>query len=110
MCKDMKVALFNGTIATTNGVYKVSDIDIDSAKKLICKNGFISAIGHESTAEIISDLFGMDIPMNRIQFRQKVRQKAVVFKLNQRPPEGSVLTRDEIEKIGYSLKLMERLE
>lgn len=110
MCRDMKVALFNGTIATTNGVYKVSDIDIDSAKKLICKNGFISAIGHESTAEIISDLFGMDIPMNRIQFRQKVGQKAVVFKLNQRPPEGSVLSRDEIEKIGYSLKLMERLE
>lgn len=110
MCRDMKVALFNGTIATTNGVYKVSDIDIDSAKKLIFKNGFISAIGHESTAEIISDLFGMDIPMNRIQFKQKVGQKAVVFKLNQRPPEGSVLSRDEIEKIGYSLKLMERLE
>lgn len=110
MGKGMKVALFNGTIATTNGIYKISDIDIESAKKLIGEMGFISAIGHESTADIMSDLFDMDIPMNRIQFRQQVGQKAVVFKLDQRPPEGIVLNRKEIEDIGYSLKLMERLE
>ncbi len=106
----MKVGLFNGTVATTNGLYKITDIDLDSAKKLIEKNGFISAIGHGSTAEIMSDLFNMDIDMNRIQFKQKVGQKAVVFKLNKRPPEGVVLTREEVESIGYSLKLMERLE
>ncbi|SKC89760.1 YddF family protein [Maledivibacter halophilus] len=110
MGQSMEVALFNGTIATTNGIYKISDIDIDSAKKLIYKNGFISAIGHESTAEIMSELFKIDISMNRIQFRQQVGQKAIVFKLNKRPPEGIVLSREEIEKIGYSFKLMERLE
>ena len=106
----MKVGIFNGTVATTNGVYKISDIDVDSAKKLICKNGFISAIGHKSTAEAISDSFNMNIPMSRINFKQQVGQKAVVFKLNKRPPEGSILCRDEIEQIGYSFKLMERLE
>ncbi|MTI66753.1 MAG: DUF1874 domain-containing protein [Firmicutes bacterium] len=106
----MKVGIFNGTVATTNGVYKISDIDIKEAKKLLLKNGFISAIGHKSTAEAISDAFEMDIPMNRINFKQKVSQKAVVFKLNKRPPEGSILSREEIEKIGYSFKLMERLK
>ena len=106
----LKVGIFNGTVATTNGVYKISDIDVDSAKKLICKNGFISAIGHKSTAEAISDSFNMNIPMSRINFKQQVGQKAVVFKLNKRPPEGSILCREEIEQIGYSFKLMERLE
>jgi len=106
----MKVGIFNGTVATTNGVYKISDIDVDNAKMLICKNGFISAIGHRSTAEAISDSFNINIPMSRINFKQQVGQKAVVFKLNKRPPEGSILCRDEIERIGYSFKLMERLE
>ncbi len=110
MDDDMKVGIFNGTIATTNGVYKISDIDVNDAKKLICKNGFISAIGHQSTAEAISDSLNMHIPMKRIDFKQQVGQKAVVFKLKKRPPEGSILCRDEIEKIGYSFKLMERLE
>ena len=110
MDKGMEIGIFNGTIATTNGVYKISDINIDDAKKLICKNGFISAIGHKSTAEAISDTFNMNIPMSRIDFRQQVGQKAVVFKLNKRPPEGSILCRTEIEEIGYSFKLMERLE
>lgn len=106
----MKVGIFNGTVATTNGVYKISDISVDDARALICKYGFISAIGHKSTAEAISDAFNINIPMDRINFKQQVGQKAVVFKLNERPPEGSILCREEIETIGYSFKLMERLE
>lgn len=110
MANDMKIGIFNGTIATTNGVYRITDISIDEAKELIYKNGFISAIGHKSTAEAISDSFNINIPMNRIDFKQQVGQKAIVFKLNKRPPEGSILSRDEIDLIGYSFKLMERLE
>lgn len=110
MSTGMKVGIFNGTIATTNGIYKISDITIDQAKKLIHENGFISAIGHKATAEAISDCFNIHIPMNRIDFKQQVEQKAIVFKLNKRPPEGSILCRTEIEAIGYSFKLMERLE
>lgn len=110
MSTNMKVGIFNGTIATTNGVYKISDITIAEAKKLICENGFISAIGHEATAEAISDCFNINIPMNRIDFKQQVGQKAIVFKLNKRPPEGSILCRSELESIGYSFKLMERLD
>lgn len=110
MNSNMKVGIFNGTIATTNGLYRVSDITIDEAKKLMSKNGFISAIGHNSTAEAISDSFNMNIPMSRIDFKQQIGQKAIVFKLNRRPPEGSILSRAEIDEIGYSFKLMERLE
>ena len=106
----MKVGIFNGTVATTNGLYRVSDLTIDQAKEILSENGYVSAIGHESTAKIISELMEMDIPMNRINFAQMVGQKAVVFKLNRRPKEGTVLTREQVEKVGYSFKLMERLE
>ena len=108
--KDLPVGLFNGTVATTNGLYRIKDIKLETAKNYIKQNGFISAIGHEATAEIMSDLFEIKIPMNRIQFQQEVGQWAIVFKLNQRPPEGEVLERKELERIGYSFKIMERLE
>lgn len=108
--KKLPVGLFNGTVVTTNGLYRIEDIGIEQAKRYIWQNDFISAIGHEATAEIMSELLEIDIPMNRIQFQQKVGQMAIVFKLNKRPPEGEVLDRKEIEEIGYSLKMMERLE
>ncbi len=104
------IALFNGTIATTNGLYRIDDISIPEAKALIDTHGFISAIGHESTAQIMSDVFEQDIKMSRIQFRQQIGQLAIVFKLNKRPAEGSILVRDEIERIGYTFKIMRRLE
>ncbi|MDF2614539.1 MAG: hypothetical protein K0S71_2325 [Clostridia bacterium] len=108
--KKLPIALFNGTIATTNGVYSIKDIDFETAKKYIYEYGFISAIGHDATAEIMSEIVGITIPRNRIQFYQQIGQLAIVFKLNERPPEGIVLDRKEIERIGYCFKIMERLE
>lgn len=108
--ENLPVGLFNGTVATTNGLYRITDIDVKLARKYIVENGFISAIGHEATADIMSDLLDSKIIMNRIQFHQEVGQLAIVFKLNERPPEGEILNREELERIGYSLKLMERLE
>lgn len=107
---NLPIALFNGTVATTNGIYSIQDIDLDTAKEYIKKNGFISAIGHEATAEIMSKLLDAEIPMNRIQFYQQVGQVAIVFKLNERPAEGIVLNREQVEKVGYRLKIMNRLE
>lgn len=108
--KGLPIALFNGVVATTNGLYKISDISIDDAKERIQNNSILSAIGHEATAKIMSEIFEIHIEMNRIQFEQKVGQKAIVFKLNKRPPEGVVLNREEVEQIGYGFKLMERIE
>jgi len=108
--ENLPIGLFNGTVATTNGLYRINDIDVDMAKRYIKQYGFISAIGHKATAEIMSELLGINIPMNRIQFHQEIGQIAVVFKLNERPPEGDILNRQEMERIGYSFKIMERLE
>jgi len=106
----LSIAFLNGTVATTNGIYRISDIDFETARRLVKESPYISAIGHEGTAEIMTELLGVEIAFNRIQFEQKVNQIAIVFKLNKRPIEGVILSRQEVIEVGYSLKLMERLE
>ncbi|TCT15406.1 uncharacterized protein DUF1874 [Natranaerovirga pectinivora] len=97
-------------MVTTNGLYSVEDIDVETAKVYVKENGFISAVGHEATAEILSEILESSIPMNRIQFQQEVGQIAIIFKLNIRPDEGVILNKEEIHKVGFSLKKMLRIE
>jgi len=110
MQNNLPIAVFNGVVCTSNGLFKVSDISVEEARKMVNENDVISAVGHESTAEIITELLGVEIPMNRIQFHQAPGQLAIVFKLNVRPQEGYILNRQEITDVGYSFKLLQRLE
>lgn len=102
----MKLALLNTTIATVDGSFDVRTIDLDSARKLAQSNELLSAIGHESTAQIMTELLGIPVKANRIQFAQELGQIALVFKLKGRVPEGKILSREEIEEIGYEFKTM----
>lgn len=106
----MKIALLNTTIATTDGIYEVKTIDLETAKKLIQGQELDSAIGHESTAQIMTELLGVPVAVNRQMFAHEEGQTAIVFKLKGRPPEGKIFNRDEIEAIGYEFKTMIRLK
>ena len=75
---------------------------------MLVANGFQSAIGHQSTADIISTLLGVECPMNRIMYRQDIGDYALVFKLNGRPEEGKILSVADIEEIGYSWGILAR--
>ncbi len=105
----MTIAILNTPILTGEGTYKLSNITLEQAQKLINSNEFTSYIGHQATAEIISILLGTEVPMNRGQFKQEVGQKAIIFKLKSRLQEGKILTTtQEIEEIGYEFQLLER--
>lgn len=80
----------------------------DAAKTLITGNAWQSAIGHASTAEILSDLLGVLVPVARIQYEQQPGEQALVFKLRGRAPEGVILDRSQIEEIGYDFGLLTR--
>lgn len=103
-----KLALLNTSIITVPGNYELEDITLKTAKELVSKNELDSAIGHASTAEIMTTLLGVEIPVNRQMFQQQVGQEALVFKLNGRPEEGKILTTEEIEQIGYKFQLLTR--
>ena len=102
------IALLNTSIATIDGTYTLETITLDQAKELIEGKETVSAIGHASTAQILTELLGIDVPVNRIQFEQQAGQVALVFKLNGRPLEGKILSREEIESIGYKFQILRR--
>ena len=108
----MKLALLNTSILTTAGEYHLTDITLDEARNLVKKHrdNLNSAIGHASSAEIMTTLLGVDVPVNRQMFVQEVGQQALVFKLNGRPQEGKILSAEEIAAIGYKFQILKRLK
>ncbi|MFP4456747.1 MAG: STIV orfB116 family protein [Clostridia bacterium] len=110
MSEKYPVALFNGVIITADGKYVISALSEEKAKELVDEYGFISAIGHDATAKILSGILQKEVKKNRIQYRQAPTQFAIALKLNKRPKEGVVLGVEEMLEIGYRLKLIERVE
>jgi hypothetical protein len=104
----MKLALLNTSIITNDGLYSLKSIGLREAQHLALTHDLDSAVGHEATAQVMSELLGVEVAFNRQMFAQEVGQQALVFKLNGRLMEGVVLTRQEIEEIGYSWKLLTR--
>ena len=105
-----KVLLLNAAVLTANGTFRLSNIALEDVKNMLTEENIMSAIGHNATADIMSELIGITIPANRIQAKQEAGQKAIIFKLLKRPEEGKILNREEIEEIGYEFLLLERLE
>lgn len=105
-----KLALLNTSILTTAGNYTLRDITLDQALQIVAENAdnLDSAIGHASTAEIMTTLLGVNVPVNRQMFAQEVGQQSLVFKLNGRPEEGKILTVAEINEIGYKFQILTR--
>ena len=106
----MKLAILNTSILTTTGTFKLQDITLEQAQQLVQDNEILSAVGHQSTADILTTLLGIEVPMNRIMFEQETGQRALVFKLNGRPEEGKILTQQEIEEIGYKFQILIKLK
>lgn len=94
--------------------YAISEIlirklDISEVRDMLMKEEFVSAIGHKATAEFLSKLLGIEIPMNRIMVKLGISDTILVFQLGVRLEEGKVLSEDEIRNIPfefYVIKLM----
>lgn len=100
--------ILNTSILTVYGSYWYEPISVADAKDLVSR-GFESAVGHQSTCDILSALLDVNVPMNRVQYVQGVGDIALVFKLKSRPEEGKILTADEIEAIGYEFGRLVRV-
>jgi 5-bromo-4-chloroindolyl phosphate hydrolysis protein len=81
-------------------------IDAEAARKIL-SGGFVSAIGHEATAQLLSKLLGIQVPENRVSVFMEKGDKAVHFFLRQRLSEGAVLGEAELSKLDYWIILSE---
>jgi hypothetical protein len=70
---------------------RVEKVATSEVKEILSKSHFISVIGHEGTAELISKKLGLPVSANRIQVKLERGDILVVFQLLQRLPEGTLL-------------------
>ncbi len=103
------LTLLNTSILTAYGSYRYEPLSLELAQQLVAE-GFVSAVGHDSTAQILSALLGVAVPVNRFDYQQYPGEQAVIFKLKRRPPEGAILTAEELQSIGYEFGLLTRLD
>lgn len=103
-----RLAVLNTSIVTTDGTYTLESITPERAVELAAGADLDSAVGHDSTAAILSTILGREIPVCRQLFAQQAGQRALVFKLNGRPEPGVELSREQLEEIGFSFKLLTR--
>lgn len=107
-----KLALLDSSVLTTNGCYYLDDISLEDVRELVDGNidNLDSAVGHQATAEIMTTLLGVDVPVNRQSqmFQHGVGQRAIVFNFYGHPQEGKILTAAEIEQIGYKFQILTR--
>lgn len=108
--KDNHIALLNVTIAVFDGdeaEFKIKRINVEQARYLTA-DGFVSYIGHDSTATVLSEILGQEVKPNRVEFKFSPNGRAICLKLNGRLPEGRILALNELNEFGYTLYLMER--
>jgi hypothetical protein len=85
---------------------KLRRVTVEEAREIL-SGGFISAVGHEATARVLSQLLGIQVPMERRTIFLKPGDKAVHFFLKSRLPEGVVLDEEQLRRLDYWLVLSE---
>ncbi len=100
--------ILNSPVMTSYGLWQYEPISVLEAKKIIDYHDgeFTSAIGHESTAKLLSELLEEDIQVNRIKAELKVGDHAIVFILKTRAPELKIYTKEELMNMDWELGLI----
>ena len=89
---------FSLSMLTPPTTVKVLEVSGDDVKDIL-KDSFVSAVGHEATAKIISTQLNIQVPVNRISIKLTSGDVLVVFQLLVRLPEGKILSEDEMKQV-----------
>jgi hypothetical protein len=99
-----------GMLTTRKTTLYVEEVDEATAVNVIAtmksKGELISAVGHESTAKILTEICGVEIESNRIPIKLQPKDVVIIFQLIDRLPEGKILTSDEIRALKYKFYLV----
>jgi len=87
-----------GMLKNEQGSFTYQKITLEEAREL-AKQEFISAVGHEATAQLMSYLLGVQVPFNRIQIAVKPGDILLVCQVHIRLEEGKILSLPELQKL-----------
>lgn len=104
----MMIALLNTSIlpAGQDRVAVATAISRNVARGLVASLGTQSHIGHSATADVATALLGVPVAMDRTPWQPETAPVALVVQLRGRPPEGAILSVQQMEEIGHDLRLM----
>lgn len=106
-----RLVLLSAPVLTVYGKFEFRQVSAEQAKEIIRQAEQVeSAIGHAATAEVMSAVLDYEVKTNRIEFYQADDDTVLIFKLNKRIGEGRILTRKEIEEIGFEFGILTMIE
>jgi hypothetical protein len=85
---------------------RVEGLTTAQARALLRRGEFISAVGHAATAEVLSTLLEVQVPMNRVSVSLRKGDILVVFQLLSRLEEGKILTVEEMQALQHKFLLV----
>jgi len=91
---------------TIKYILEIQPLSLDEVKKIVQEKPFISAVGHDATARLLTNLLETLVPFNRRPITLKDGDEVIVFQILTRLPEGAVLTLSELKNVKYAFLLV----
>jgi hypothetical protein len=90
------------------GEFSYKQIDVEEARKLISSSNFISSIQYQWDADLLRDILGVYIPINRGEIKMEVGDVAIVFSFLERNVEKREPIKKDAEKHLFNVGLLKR--
>lgn len=103
------VYVLNSPILTDYGTYEYEELSEEEATQKLQSAEVRSAVGHQGTADAITAITGVQVPMNRQAIVMKTGEEAIVVKVNGRLPEGKILSAEELRSLGFKFGLLRKV-
>lgn len=102
--------VMNSPVLTAYGYFRFQGILEHEAIEWLEKGEWESAVGHESTATLMTERLGIPISFRRQTIRMLRGDEALVLRIMSRLPQGTRLTLFEMSRISCEYGLISRIE
>jgi hypothetical protein len=85
---------------------KIRKASIEEVRQLL-QNDFVSAVGHQATADLLTSLLHIPVQFNRVAIKAAPGDVLIHFVLKTRVPEGKVLTLEELLELPFDFAISE---